>query len=207
MINATYGVALASGGVSISKSINRSGEGSIGKEVILAAAKAGVLTTRTDNDTGVITSNAHGYADTETVDVYWDGGARYDMDLTAVAANTLDINGGNGDNLPIATTAVVICKQTTINVAIDGDALEILGLVVEYADPAADEAVRILFEDAAGDDIASVELTANTPLVYDIAGGASNPFTGDPITVARASHANVDASATVKIVGVDDSTP
>lgn len=204
---ANYGVSLAAGGVSIQKTIGRSGDGSIGKEVSLPAAKAGSLSTRTDNDTGIITSAAHGYVDTDTVDVFWSGGARYDMDVTAVGANTISINLGNGDNLPAQDTAVVVCKQTTINVAIDGDALKILGLSLEYATPEAENAGRTLFEDAAGDDIASITLVGNAPKIYDVAGGASNPFAGDPIIVARASHANASEAATLKIVGTDDSTP
>lgn len=207
MPRASYGVSLSGGGVSIQKTLEREGDGSIGKEVSLPAAKAGLLTTRTDNDTGVITSADHGYADTETVDVYWAGGTRYDLDLTAVTGTTLSINGGNGDNLPNQDTAVVVCKQTTINVAIDGDALKILGLSLEYASVADVDVGRVLFEDAAGDDIASVELVGNSPRIHDIDGGAANPFTGDPIIVARASHANEGAAATLKIVGADDSTP
>jgi hypothetical protein len=207
MPQGTYGVSLQAGGVSIQSTAVRSGDGVIGIEASLPAAVAGTLTTRTDDDTGVVTVASHSILDTDTVDVYWSGGMRKDVDVTGVTATTISINLGTGTNLPIATTPVTIVKQVTINVSIDGDALEILGLRMEYTDASLTSAGRILFEDAAGDDIADLALTGNQPLVYDIEGGASNPFAGDPITVAKASHSNSSSPATLKICGIVDSTP
>jgi hypothetical protein len=207
-IVATYGVALTTAGVSIQRTVARSGDGSIGVEVALPAAKAGTLTTRTDNDTGVVTvGSGHGITDTDTVDLYWEGGRRYSVDVTATTATTISIDAGTGDNLPIATTAVTIVKQVQINVSIDGDALAILGISFEFIDSSLTSQGHALFEDASGDDIAAIDLSANSPLVYDVAGGAANPFTGDPITVVRASNGDSTSAATLKIVGVYDSTP
>src|SRR6187399_742202 len=134
MPQGTYGVSLQAGGVSIQSAAVRTGDGVIGIEATLPAAVAGTLTTRTDNDTGVVTVESHSILDTDTVDVYWSGGMRKDVDVTAVTATTISIDAGTGTNLPIATTPVTIVKQVTINVSIDGDALRILGLRMEYTD-------------------------------------------------------------------------
>jgi hypothetical protein len=208
MPSAQYGVSLSAGGVSIQKSVVRSGDGSIGIEATLPAAKAGTLTTRTDDNTGEATLGAsHGITDGMIVDVYWSGGVRYGMTVGTVASLVVPIDGGAGDNLPAEDAVITLVQQVSINVSIDGDNLEILGIVAEYTDPNSTAQAHVLFEDAGGDDIAELDLTANSPLIYDIAAGVSNPFTGDPITVAKASNGSSSAAATLKITGVVDATP
>lgn len=96
-------------GLSYSDSNTVSSESSIQLSGLeLAAAKTGTLTTRTDDDEGVITLTAgHGFS-TGTFDVYWSGGVRYGCSLT-IATNAATIgSGGAGDVLPIATTAVTV---------------------------------------------------------------------------------------------------
>ena len=89
-----------------------------GTSQTLAAAIAGVLSTRTDNDTGIITvASGHGITAADTVIVTWDAGGtrtyRYNVDVTAVSATTISIDVGAGTNLPIATTAVTVSIQKT----------------------------------------------------------------------------------------------
>jgi hypothetical protein len=207
MPKANYGVSLAAGGVSIQKTLQREGDGMIGKEVSLAAAKP--LTTWVKTDANTAAGNlpgGHGLSNGK-FDVYWTGGARYDVDGT-ISTNALSLDGGSGTDFPDSgNLTVVVSKQTTINVSIDGDALKILGVSLEYASPTAVDVGRVLFEDAAGDDILSLTLVGNSPKIYDVEGGATNPFTGDPIIVAKATHASTSAAATLKIAGADDSTP
>lgn len=209
-IVATYGVSLACAGVSIQKSVTRSGDGSIGHEVTLPAAKAGTLSTRTDNDTGVVTlSGGHGIATSDVVDVYWTvsgGGVRYGMTAT-VATNDVTVDGGAGDNLPAQASAVTLVKQVTIVTAIDGDNVEILGFSLEFTDASnVTSKGHVDCQDSGDASIEEIDLTANTPVVYDIDGGASNVFTGNIITTVKASNGDSSNSATLKIVGVQDSS-
>ena len=71
-----HNIALA--GISIQSSITREAAGQISHEVIIPAAKAGTLTTRTSNTAGEATLGAdHGITTSMVVDVYWADGVRY----------------------------------------------------------------------------------------------------------------------------------
>ena len=207
MAQGQYGLSVNIGGISINKSIIRTADHPNPYEVTLDAAKAVTGWTQTDANTADCTlPNSHGYTN-GTFDVYWSNGSRYDLTGT-INTNAMNLDGGSGDNFPATnTTGVTVCKQTQINTAIDGDAIAIIALSLEYTDSASTSTGRLLFEDAAADDIASVELTANQPLVYDVTGGSSNPFAGDPITVCRASHSDSSNSPTLKIASLEDATP
>lgn len=116
MPSAAATLSATMGGVSFSGAITRSGETPQALSVVLPAAKAGSLTTRTDNDTGVVTlSTGHSITTGMVVDVYWvdssgDDQCRYNMDAT-VATNAVTVDGGAGANLPTATTAVTLCQR------------------------------------------------------------------------------------------------
>lgn len=73
----------------------------------------GELTTRTDNDTGVITipnvgTTAHGITTANTVDLVWVGGTRQNMTVTGVAGTAVSVDGGTGTNLPAASTTIYV---------------------------------------------------------------------------------------------------
>ena len=207
MASGTYALSVAIGGISIQKSIIRTADHPNPYEVTLPVAIATTAWTKTDANTANATLPAnHGYVNA-TYDVYWSGGQRLDVP-GVVATNDLTLDGGTGTDFPATnTTGVVAYPQRQVNTAIDGDAIEIAAVSLEYTDSTAASAGRVLFEDAAGDDIATINLVGNSPLVYDVEGGVSNPFTGDPITVCRASHSNTTYAATLKIVTLEDSTP
>lgn len=208
MAQGSYGLSVSIGGVAIQKSIVRTADHPNPYEVSLPAAK-GPLTSWVKTDANTAAGNlpgGHGYSNGK-FDVYWTGGKRLDVDGT-IATNALSLDGGTGTDFPAtADTTVVAYPQVTINTAIDGDAIKLAALSLEYTDPAAASRGNLLFEDASDDDIASIAVTGNSPLVYDIEGGQTNPFTGDPITACRASHENLTAAATLKIVTLEDSTP
>ena len=208
MAQGSYGVSVSIGGISVQKSVVRTADHPNPYEVTLAAAK-GPLTAWVKTDANTAAGNlpaSHGYSN-GTFDVYWTGGKRLDVPGT-IATNALSLDGGSGDDFPATADAtVVVCRQVQINTAIDGDAVKIAAIALEYTDSTAVSRGRLLFEDAAGDDIASINLTGNAPLIYDVEGGVTNPFTGDPITVCKASHENTSLSATLKVVTLEDSTP
>lgn len=207
MPNGSFNVVLSAGGVSIDGSMTRTGDGGIGVEPTLALAHSLSSWVKTDADTAAGNlAGGHGLS-TGTFDVYWSTGARYDVPCT-ITVNAVALDGGTGDNFPAsADTTVVLAPRTTINVAIDGDALSVLGVKMVYSDSSIVSAGRILFEDAAGDDILSLEVVGNLPQFWDVYGGSANPFSGDPIVTAKASQANTSSAPTLKICGVVDATP
>jgi hypothetical protein len=207
MPTVTYGVSMSAGGINIQKTGSRTGEGLIGKEVTLPAGKPVTNWVKTDADTaGCDLPGGHGYTN-GNFDVFWDGGRRYGVPGT-ISTNALTLDGGAGTDFPASgNLTVVVCRQVEINVAIDGDALQVLGLSFEFTSPSITDDGHATFKDAAADVIAEIDLEANTPQIYDVAGGQANPFTGDPITKCFASNGCSTSGATLKICGVDDSTP
>lgn len=207
MPNSTYNVSLSGGGVSISANAKRTGDGSIGVEPTLAVAKALSSWVKTDANTaaGNLTTG-HGLT-TGTYDVYWTGGARFDVAAT-ITVDAVALDGGSGTDFPAnGNTTVVLAPQTPFNVSIDGDNLSIVGIKLHYDSTSVASAGRVLFEDAANDDILDLELVGNVPQVWDVYGGSANPFAGDPITHGKASHANTSSVPKLKICGAVDATP
>jgi len=101
-------------------------DGSQRKAITKAAAKTGQLTTRTDNDTGVITATAgHGIVNGR-LDVYWDGGHRRGMTVT-VATNALSVDAGAGDNLPTNLTNVTLSQPQEEEFLVTGNNVAAIG--------------------------------------------------------------------------------
>lgn len=158
----------------------------------LPAGKAGTLTTRTDDDTGVATLGAgHGITDTDTVDVFWSGGSRYGVDVTSVDGNAVSINVGSGDNLPAATTALVVTKQVTIDVDFDGDKVEMI--VVSNS-----KRVHLDFQEGDGTSIKARDIPAGEGWSWVASQGITNPLTGNPVGKIQATSGEATA-ATLKI--------
>jgi len=117
------------GAVSISSSQTRTQEDERALTITLPAGKAGTVTTRTDNDTAILTvASGHGITDTDTVAVFWAGGYQRNVDVTATTATTISIDAGIGANLPIVTTAIVVSKQLPHVTAFVGDSLDLFAI-------------------------------------------------------------------------------
>lgn len=203
---AQYSLTVSLGGVSIQKTINRTGDHANAYEVTLPVAFSVSAWVKTSASVAAGNlAGGHGQT-TGTYDVYWTGGARYGVSIT-VTTNALALTGGTGTDYPAtADTTVVVCKQLSVATAIDGDAISIMGISLEYPDPNATSIGRIDMLDSGAVSIEAVALAANAPLVYDITGGASNIFTGNVITASKASHNNTTYAATLKLVSLEDST-
>lgn len=203
----TYNVSLSGGGTSISRSIPRTADGLGAREIALPPGKPGTLTTRTGDDAGVVTLAAdHGVVSSDTVDVYWEGGIRYGMTAT-VSGVSVTLADGDGDNLPEQDTPVVVAKQVHVNATVDGDELYIIGIEASYNSPSSAAMAHLDMQDSGGDTIAELDLAANSPRVFDIVGGDSNPFTGNTIVVVLASNGSATEAATLKMQWLQDSTP
>ena len=101
MATATNNSYINVGGLTIQSTVTRTASGQISHDVTLPAGKAGTLTTRTDDNTGVATlGTGHGIVQNDVVDVYWAAGVRYGMDVTAVNGNavTVDADGEVNSN-------------------------------------------------------------------------------------------------------------
>ena len=71
--------------------------------------QTGVLTTRTSDTAGVVTFDGKdplGLTTSDTVDIYWTGGSRTGMGISAVGLDNITVTGGTGDILPAALTAI-----------------------------------------------------------------------------------------------------
>lgn len=166
------------GGRSIAGTITRSGgvESSYRTPTPLAAGKTGTLTTRTDANTGTLTMDSgHGIQTGDIVDIYWDGGVQRNVTVGTVATNSVPFDLGTGDDLPIATTAVVVGVQTEVDFDIeDGDTLILV---------AASHTRRGLVQFKENDDtlIVAIELGANAEgegWFWASDNSDANPFTG-----------------------------
>jgi len=211
MARITHTQSISSGELTIQPlAVVRENSGSIGLKDTLNTAEAGTLSTRTDNNTGTLTlGSGHGITDGQIIDVYWSGGVQRTVTVGTVSGTSVPIDGGIGDNLPTATTAITACVQKAINLAIDGDNADLIAVILETTDTRRSTAANVQCSDAAADVIAEIDLVANVPQVWDIEGGSANPFTGDPITNLKASQASTSTSETwtLKIVGVQDASP
>ena len=204
-----YSVSVSGLGGNIAQSLPRSANAGGIREVDLPVGKAGSLTTRTDNNTGTITMSdaGHGIATGAKVDVYWNGGVQYNVTVGTVVGTSVPIDLGVGDNLPGASTAVVVSVRSQINLDIDGDALVLLAIKQKFNSNTITADSHIDFQDSGSAEIAELDMEANGPQVWDIAGGSANPFTGNSITKAFASNGSATDAATLQLLWLQDSTP
>lgn len=181
------------GGISLSSTLTRTADGQIGHDVTLNAAKAGTLSTRTSDTVGTLTlEGGHGIQDGDTIDVYWDGGRRYDVTVGTVAGNDVPISGGAGDVLPAEDTAVTAAKQHVIDTDLDGDLLEAIGAI-------ATARVHLGFYNTGASLALSLDLSA-TELWHWLNGGtASNPLAGESIDYVVATQAGSASTANLKL--------
>jgi len=176
------------------------------EDITLPVAHAGSLTTRTNNTDGVITLTAGHDVATGTYDVYWAGGMRYEVSCTVVV-NACTITGGSGDNLPAESTAVTVAHRVTVNCAIDGDAVKLIGVQVSYVLTASVATAHVQLDDAEGDTIKEIDLIGSQVWNWDYLNALTNPLTGDPITIGYASNGSATEVGTLNILSLVDSTP
>ncbi len=159
------------------------------------------MTTRTDDDTGTITSTGHPFNNGEIVDIFWAGGMRYGMTVSSTSANTFVLGAfgvGAGDNLPAQGTAVVVCLQETVNIDFDGDDAK---LIVVTADGRA----SFDFQQGNGTSVAHVEIgAANEVLAWASDSSAANLLTGEAVGQVKVSSGTANA-VNVKILVEYDS--
>lgn len=190
-MNRTVDVAIA--GRSYKQRTEVEGNNSAGTSPTLAAAKTGSLTTRTDANTGTLTmAGGHGIQTGDKLDVYWADGVRYNMTVGSVAANSVPIDGGAGDSLPSASTAITaMVPNDEVAAAAGDDVVAIVASspakgVVCFLDGSNAVLFAAPFRDAAGG-------------TFDWATGdlLTNPLAGVTVAKIRTSHGDSTAARTV----------
>lgn len=172
---ATVSLRTTIGGTNFISSVEKKDEvGTVFKEEI-AAGKAGTLSTRTDANTGILTvASGHGITDADTVSVFWGGGYRYGMTVTATTATTISIDVGSGTDLPVATTAIVVGKEEEHAVAITGDSLSVF--VIDC-----DNRVSVHFRDVSDASLLAYDILTNEGRLWVKDTGHPNPIAGDVV--------------------------
>lgn len=185
----------AGGKSSTSRSVV-TGDGNVGKEISVAPAKTGSLSTRTDNDTGVLTmANGHGFVTSDKVDVYWSGGRRLGMTAT-VSGNAVTVDGGSGANLPVLTTAVTAMKPVEEPVVFSGD--NVLG--IEMSSDAAGT-ISIVDDEAAvavSKQIGGETASSERAYVWMPSRDPVNPLSGVTTSLFRFSHGSATKTAVMR---------
>jgi len=184
-------------GLSIQGIASREKSGGVALDPALPAAVVAALTTRTDNNTGVVTLPAnHGIVNGK-IDLYWAGGVRYGMD-GIVTVNALAIDLGAGDNLPDDESAVIVSNQVAIDVDVDGDLLAALAA-------ACPTRAHLDFQDDADASLLAVEIAAGEVYEWHADSEVTNPLAGDVVASLKASNGEATA-ATLKVGILYDST-
>ncbi len=171
---------------------------------VLAAAKIGQLTTRTDNNTGVLTMvTGHGVTTGMRLDVYWTTGSRRGV-TTVVSGDAITIDLGAGDNLPTNLTAVTAQVPAEEAYALSGDDLDFIfarasrrSLVV-FAD-AADAELFAIVGELGGTTGGAYQWRDPTAAPAASDGGVTNPMAGDAIAKVFVSNGDSAGTSIVQV--------
>jgi hypothetical protein len=172
---------------SIDSVVSREDETQASSDVSLPAAVSGTLTTRTSDSVGVVTVASHSITTSDKVAVFWSGGYRYNVAVSATSGTTISIgSGGSGDNLPAASTALTICKETTLSFSHAGD--DIKGMVVHSP-----KRMSMNVRDTVPASQVAADVPANEGWFWISNATGTNPFAGD--TLQDIILANADTTA------------
>jgi len=191
MPTVTFNSTITGAGVTMTGAPATTAESVIGHEVTLPAAVLGTLSTRTDDDTGIVTVAAHTITTQMLANVFWSGGVRYGMTVTGADGTTVSVDGGAGDNFPSEDAVVYIAAQATINTDFLGT--EVLALAVQ-----SDLRAHADLRTSAASSLA-MDLASNTPVTWYYGSGITNPITGDQIDTIVCS-AGTAAATTLKVI-------
>jgi hypothetical protein len=196
-LQGTYEVIISALGITIQSNVTRlASQGIEPVDVDLPAGKAGTLTTRTNNTDGAATLSAgHGILTADVVDIYWDGGCRYGAIVGTVAGNVVPFGSGSGDNLPLATTALVVTKQVSLDVTFDGDNLVLIGA-------SASQRSHLTFVDAGGAILHPVAIDPGEAWAWVSDTGVDNPLSGNAVASIKASNGSSTNSSNLKLTGL-----
>lgn len=191
-IQITKNMVLA--GKSFSQTLTLSAASAIPIEADVPAAKAGTLSTRTDDNTGTLTlGSGHGVTTGDRLDLYWSGGSRRGITVGTVSGTSVPIDLGSGDVLPSQGTAITAMVPVEKVLLFDGDNLKAL---TWYSD--AIGTFVIAQSNDTEEWYKSVQLAAGAGLWHENDGDA-NPLVGDTLAKVFMSHNDSTATKTMRI--------
>jgi len=172
------------------------GDQEIVTDAALQAGFAGTIT-----DTNEVTAVGHNITDLDTAAVYWVASGvqkcRYGC-ACSVATSVITLSSGAGDALPTdVTTDVTISKEVEVNLDVDGDDIQLLGMQ-------ASQVAHVHFQEEAGTGILAVLLAADVAYSWR-SDAATNPLTGDAVGKVLASCGTVNGT-TLYIGALVDAT-
>jgi hypothetical protein len=140
-----------------------------------------------DTDTGAGgLPSSHGLT-TGTYDVFWDGGSRHGMTGT-VGVDSIDLDGGAGDDLPEDDTEVTICKQQTMICAFVGNNLNVIAIKVTERC-----LIRFVCSDAS---IVYFDIAQDEGVLWHERNKLTNPFAEKTVASATISSVSTTDGAT-----------
>lgn len=163
-------------------------------EPSVPAAKAGTLTTRTDDNTGVLTMSAgHGFTDAVVIDLFWDGGSRRGLTVGTVATNSVPIDGGSGDVLPADETVITAMVPVERDLAFVGTDVVAVGVYCPVSG-------WVTFLDGSDAVVHGFQIlpAGGTSRMWAEGGAGDNPLDGATIAKVLFSHADSTQARTMK---------
>jgi hypothetical protein len=168
------------------------GEGRLDLSTLLPAATAATLTTRTDDDTGVVTLPADHGLTSGTFDVYWGTtGCRYGMTGT-VNVNALALDVGAGDVLPADETPVTVAKQVSIVAPLTGNLLVAIAAHCK-------KRAHLDFQSSIAASLLALKLAANRAWSWGNDLGVANLLAGVVVATIKASCGDSEAAGDLSI--------
>jgi hypothetical protein len=164
---------------------------------IPAAKAGGSITTRTDNDTCIVTMpGGHGIITGDRIDVYWDiggvKGSRRGMAAT-VAVNAVTLDLGAGDNLPANLSPVILAIAQPFDLDLTGSNLTGVCVYTEKRG-------SVVFAQNDGTLIYGKHLLRDGKVWgWDKEDGETNPLAGGAIGQVFLSHSDTTAARIMRV--------
>jgi len=199
-LTGSYQVAVSALGMKVAGNVSKSATTGIDPvDDTLAVGTPGTMDNMYANAGDVVLTEGHGL-ETGTYDGHWadDGtgqpGCRYGMSGT-VDGNTMAIEGGGGDSLPVDDTALVVQVAEVYDQTFDGDNLVLIGA-------SASRQAQIVFWDS--DDVALCAIFLSTGNAYGWAAntGDTTPITGNAVAYTTVSNGSATYTNNIKITGL-----
>jgi hypothetical protein len=180
--------------------IGRNGSSKIARQISLPAAVAGVVTSGSTSRVLTLGAN-HGITSAMLVAVFWSGGQRLDMTVTAYDATTITVTAasGVGTAFPANTTVITVCPATSRNdIAFAAAGLQMISMGCDPISGVTFSVAANLLDGGSASLLAPVAIGGEC-YSWAYGTGPANPITG---TVASVNCYNGATQAVVLNFGV-----
>ena len=184
--------------------IVRQGDTRLTRRIACAAAKAGTIFSN-GGGSAVLTLGAdHGITEADVVGLFWNGGQRLDLTVSAHDATTITVTvaTGIGDVVPAATTVITVgvrVQETDVTVLATNMERLLVGLEKASGAPVATDQGGVNFTDGEDASLLHVAVIAGEAYCWASETGPANPITG---TVAKMNCYNGLTVAREIVIGI-----